>query len=124
MAKFNFNSNFIELDIENHHFQIDAMEVQAKAPIIREKMNEIVKIAGAESFDGDIIEQSCRTVCACIDDMLGSGAGAKVFAGRTVNFFDCMDLYFFVQNEVNSFTAKKLAEYETFGKGKTQKGKK
>lgn len=35
MAKFIFNSNLIELDIENHPFKIDAMEVQAKAPAQR-----------------------------------------------------------------------------------------
>lgn len=73
MAKFTFNSNLIELDIENHPFKIDAMEVQAKAPAIREKMNEIVKNAGAETLDGNIIETSCKTVCGAIDDMLGKG---------------------------------------------------
>ena len=124
MAKFTFNSNLIELDIENHPFKIDAMEVQAKAPAIREKMNEIVKNAGAETLDGNIIETSCKTVCGAIDDMLGKGASAAVFAGREVNFFDCMDLYFFVQSQVNDFTMKKLAEYEGVAQKTGKKWKK
>ncbi len=111
MAKFTFHSNLIPMDIENHHFEIDAMEVQAKAPAIQAKMNEIVKSAAEETAGSALIEKSCKTICAAIDDMLGEGACEKVFAGRTVNFFDCMDLYFFVQCQVNDFTVKKLSEY-------------
>lgn len=124
MAKFTFGSNLMELEIENLKFHADAMEVQAKAPSIQKKMNGIVESAGAEALDGSIVEKSCRTICECIDEMLGKGASQKIFKGRKVNFFDCMDVYFFVQSEVNGFTMKKLAEYDAAAKGTAGKGKK
>lgn len=109
--KFKPKNNHVELEIKDSIFIIDPMAAQAKAGEIQ----EIIKnsIAGKENMliDDAILADMTSAAKKCVDLLLGKGTSDKLFTKKD-SYYDVMDVYFFITENVNKKCAEKNAEYK------------
>ena len=109
--KFEPKNNHVELEIKDSFFTIDPMAAQAKAGEIQ----EIIKnsIAGKENMliDDAILADMTSAAKKCVDLLLGGGTSDKLFTKKD-SYYDVMDVYFFITENVNKKCAEKNAEYK------------
>jgi len=111
--KFEFKTNTLELDIAGHIFEVDPtnprliQEIQTFALEAQKKVEEL-----SERRDyAKALEEVIQFCIDAIDSILGTGAAEKIFAGRKINFFDCLDVINFIVSEVNEFRQQKFQQY-------------
>lgn len=111
--KFEFRANTLELDIAGYIFEVDPtnprliQEMQTFSVEAQKKAEELSK---REDY-AKALEEVIQFCLDTIDSILGTGAAEKIFAGRKINFFDCLDVINFVVSEVNEFRQQKFQQY-------------
>ena len=111
MNKFEFKSNVLELSIAGQNFTVDPLTASAKYKELVKKIDGIKEDVSIENISPKTVENACKTILECVDDILGSGASETIFKGRTVNYYDCIDLCVFVLQEVKGFNDARTAAY-------------
>ena len=111
--KFEFKSNDLELDIAGNKFYVDSTN-----PELIEKVLDFAKGAEdkAKELKGkdDYVEELKETISFClgaIDSILGEGSSDKIFEGRKVGMFDCLDVIYYIVNSINENKDNKFLEY-------------
>ncbi|MBO5733554.1 MAG: hypothetical protein J6R66_01510 [Clostridia bacterium] len=109
--KFEPKNNHVELEIKDNIFIIDPMAAQAKAEEIQELLKS--SIAGKENtlVNDAILKDMTSSAKKCIDLLLGKGTSDKLFTEKD-SYYDVMDVYFFITENVNKKCAEKNAEYK------------
>lgn len=111
--KFEFQKNYLELDIAGNVFEIDTTDgkladnvksFSEKAPKLAQELRERTDYEKA-------FEEAIQFCLDAIDSMLGESASEKIFKDRKVNYYDCLDVINFVVAEVEEFTTKKQNTY-------------
>ena len=109
--KFEPKNNHLELEIKDNIFIIDPMAAQAKA----KEIQKIIKnpISGKENMlvDDAILADMLSAAKECVDLLLGKGTSDKLFTEKD-SYYDVMDVYFFITENVNKKCAEKNAEYK------------
>lgn len=113
MGQFVFSNNTIELDIAGEIFSVEPTLAVAN---VKNTAKRVVEQAAA--FEGkddtlEAIESICVAITGAVDEILGKGSCERIFKDRTVTFYDCMDLYKFVTEEINTYVAQKNAAYKS-----------
>lgn len=111
--KFQFKNNDLELDIAGNKFYVDTTD-----PELIERVLDFAK--GAESMakelknKDDYVKELKETIEFClgaIDSILGEGSSDKIFEGRKVGMFDCLDVISYIVNSINENKDNKFLEY-------------
>ena len=114
MKKFEFKNNILELDIAGEIFKIDAAATSTKLKHVAKKFDEVAKaFADKDNLDDNTVKIACETTCHCVDEILGEGAMNRILKSKDkVTFYDCMDVYMFVVEEIRHFNAQKGNQYK------------
>ena len=94
MKTFEFKDNRLRLDIAGNIFELDTSNPEVIERILNfanEAQNKRAELAAKE----DYVEALRETIQFCLDTIdtrLGEEASQKIFAGRTVGLFDCLDV--------------------------------
>lgn len=111
--KFEFKNNDLELDIADNKFYVDTTD-----PELIEKVLDFAKGAEdkANELKGkdDYVEELKGTISFClgaIDSILGEGSSDKIFEGRKVGMFDCLDVISYIVSSINENKDNKFLEY-------------
>lgn len=111
--KFEFKNNDLELDIAGSKFYVDTTD-----PELIERVLEFAKGAQAmaEELKGkeDYVKELKQTISFClgaIDSILGEGSSDRIFAGRKVGMFDCLDVISYIVKSINENKDNKFLEY-------------
>lgn len=118
MAKFEFRSRDLELDVAGNVFTIEV------GPTLGDKMKahsdsayELAdEIKNGTKRDSDATEY-CLGV---IDELFGTGASDKIFAERDASLGDCLDILYFVTDEVSKHNARSGNRAQRRAAGKKQ----
>lgn len=111
--KFEFKNNGLKLDIAGSVFYVDTTN-----PELIERILDFAK--GAESMakelkdKEDYVKELKETISFClgaIDSILGEGSSDKIFEGRKVGLFDCLDVINYIVNSINEGKDNKFLEY-------------
>lgn len=110
MKQFSFNKNSVEIDIQGNTFELDPI---AAEKIFMELGNKIKGLPGGEAdmADPDMVLSVCKDIKNALEKLLGKGACKKIWADRTVSFYDCLDLVIFITSEIQAFTNAKIKGY-------------
>lgn len=111
--KFEFKNNDLKLDIAGSVFYVDTTN-----PELIERVLDFAKRAQsmAEELSNkeDYVKELKETISFCldaIDSILGEGASSKIFEGRKVGLFDCLDVISYIIQEINEGKDNKFSEY-------------
>lgn len=110
MARFEFRSNNLVLDIAGNVFYVPST-VKKMQQIIQWGQN-IVKKADelARKEEGEkSINEAIAFMYAGFDEFLGAGASDRIFAGREPNIIDCIDVMNYINEEFGQFKNKVLS---------------
>lgn len=111
--QFEFKNNDLELDIAGNKFYLDTTE-----PSLIERILEFAH--GAEAMGNDLkgkedyVEGLKEAIAFCleaIDSILGEGSSDKIFEGRKVGMFDCLDVMSYIVDSVNENKDNKFLAY-------------
>jgi len=111
--KFEFKKNTLELDIAGNIFELDTTDVEV-VERIQAFAKDAQRLAQEMRQKDDLTEALKDTIQFCldsIDSILGEGASEKIFAGRKVGLYDCLDVMAFISNEVNEDRASRFQAY-------------
>lgn len=110
--KFNFKSNFLNLDIAGEEFEIDVFQ-----PDLTKRMDDHRKElleqgealtslrennASSEELEKEL-EKAINLCVGVVDDLLEEGATKRIFKNRKINFLDIVDVSNFVFEEIDSY---------------------
>lgn len=107
MGKFEFRSRTIDLDIAGNMFKLD---VDSR---IGDKMKsysaDAYKLAEEIEKKKKKTEDALKYCGIVLDELLGTGATDKIFATREMRLEDCLDILYYITDEVNGYHAKNSA---------------
>lgn len=109
--KYEPKNNNIEFEIKDNIFTIDPMRAQAKAGEIKEIIKNSIEGKENQLVDDAILSDMTDAAKKCIDLLLGDGASDKIFDEKA-GYYDVMDLYFFITENVNKKCKEKNAEHK------------
>lgn len=96
MAKFEFRERTIDLEIGDAKFQlVNDSDTGDKMVRIKDELIEL--LTGDKKLTRDEGVQHCVGI---IDSLLGHGASEIIFHGRVMTYDDCVDVIWFIQQEV------------------------
>lgn len=112
MGKFQFQSNSIHLDIAGHIFDIPGtVEYAEKIKEFSVQAQERARKLQEIEDSADAIQEASEFLTDTINGLLGDGASEKIFAGRAISLYDCIDVMQYICGEFNQFQKSKLAQY-------------
>ena len=111
MAVFNFSDNLLHLEINGLHFDVDPILADGKLLAFWNGFDKLQKKLEEAAADPKTVQEACEEILGTVDGILGGGASSKIFEGRVVSFYDCVDLIAFLRREVSVFGQKKNAQY-------------
>jgi hypothetical protein len=105
MAKFEFRSRKLGLDIAGNHFEIEVSTDigDIMAEFSREGFALIPALKSGEKTIEDAVEY-CRSA---IDRILGEGSVDIIFKDRKIDITDLSDVILFITGEIQKFKAGK-----------------
>lgn len=112
MGQFEFKSGLV-LSISGQEFEIfpdspDFIEGW------KEDCDSIAKMAEemrkGKRSDTSVVREACDKVIEVVDNALGEGATESIFGDRPIGFYDLMDVYHHITNEIKGYQAKRQAE--------------
>lgn len=104
MGKFEFRKNVIELDIEGEIYEVPGdTEYFKKLTSCGEKMVEHSK----SEEDTDLF-QLTEFMTNILDEMLGDDVVDSIFADREPEYYDCLDLFNYITEEIKAHHQKKM----------------
>ncbi len=113
MGKFEFRSSALELDIDGNKF-----EVRVSDPHLQERLQsfgkEAINVANEAADKISVSERFTKAIDLCdrgIDEVLGEGASEKIFAGRTRDLLDRIDVVVHITREIDAFRAERLRQF-------------
>lgn len=113
MGKFEFRSSTLELDIAGNKF-----EVCVSDPHMQERLqafgNEAISTANGEDEQSSISERFDKAIDLCdraINEVLGAEASKKIFADRTRDLLDRIDVVAYMTKEIDAFRSERLRQY-------------
>lgn len=111
--RFEFRDNTLELDIAGNIFQIDATAPETVQQIQRfaiEAQERATKLAKRDDFY-EAMKEAIQFCLDTIDSILGTGAAEKIFTGRKINLYDCLDVINFIVEEIEADRAERFKAY-------------
>lgn len=115
MAKqFKFRDHRTEIKIEDQTFHVDGTD-----PKILRKLENFGREAQEQSFltgeesRVEEVEKTMEFMKSSIDDILGEGASEDIFRGRSVSFFDMLDLLEFLKDQILTGQDEKFEQYSS-----------
>ena len=111
MPTFEFKDHRLDLTIAGNAFTVNCITDLADKS--RRHRDTLVKL-GAEIAEGRKTNDDAINACEEItDDILGAGAFAAIFKGRTPNVTDCSDVLLFVMREITEYFKKNSGNRES-----------
>jgi len=113
MKTFEFKDNRLKLDIAGNIFELDTANpgvIERILNFANEAQNKGAELAAKE----DYVEALRETIQFCldtIDTILGEEASQKIFAGRTVELFDCLDVINYIVTMVKEDREARFQAY-------------
>lgn len=114
MAKrFDFKDNTVELNIAGNIFNVDPTNADfvEKAVKVADNSVNMFNKTKSEELTAETIEKMIKEVLNMIDELLGENASNKIFANRTINMLDVIDVLDFIVQETTSTVDSKLSRY-------------
>lgn len=111
--KFEFKDNVLKLDIAGNIFDIDTSNPDLVKNILTFAKGAEEKAEQLQNVDDyvDQLEAAIELCLTSIDAILGEGASDKIFAGRNVSLFDCLDVINYIVVEIKNDREEKLKIY-------------
>ncbi|MCR1897815.1 hypothetical protein NSA47_02280 [Irregularibacter muris] len=114
MAKrFEFKNNNLKLDISGHLFEFDTTNPELVKRVLTFS-EDAQKLSNELTKREDYVVALEETIEFCIktlDSILGEGASKKIFVGREVGLFDCLDIINYLMDEVKADRDTKFQAY-------------
>lgn len=110
MAQFKFKEGLI-LDFEGQEFTI-----YPDAPDFAEGWQEDCEEAARFSNelkgrrDAGAIREACEKLIELLENTLGDGAIASIFGERPAGFYDLLDIFQYISNEITAYRNQRQAE--------------
>lgn len=109
---FKFATNVINIEIEDSVFPV------AVDKALKDKLDTCAKWSEQLKNDTAVTEEKAiELYTESIDLVLGAGASKRIFAGRDINLFDCMDVFVYISSEIESFSKARANKYASYIKG-------
>ena len=111
--KFEFRDNTLKLDIAGNIFEIDVTApetVQQIQKFVIEAQERAAVLAKRKDFS-EAVKEAIQFCLDIIDSILGAGAAEKIFAGRKVNLYDCLDVINFIVEEIEADREERFQKY-------------
>ena len=111
--RFEFRDNTLELDIAGNTFQIDTTAPETVQQIQKfavEAQERATKLAKRDDFS-EAMKEVIQFCLDTIDSILGAGAAEKIFAGRKINLYDCIDVINFIIEEIEVDREERFKAY-------------
>lgn len=111
--RFEFRDNTLKLDIAGNIFELDTSDIEV-IERVQAFSKDAQKLVQEMNKKDDYVEALKETIQFCldsIDSILGEGSSEKIFSGRKVNLFDCLDVISFIATEVNRDRAARFQAY-------------
>ena len=111
--RFEFRDNTLKLDIAGNIFQIDATAPETVQQIQKfavEAQERATKLAKKDDFS-EAMKEAIQFCLDTIDSILGTGAAEKIFAGRKINLYDCLDVINFIIEEIEADREERFKAY-------------
>ena len=111
--RFEFRDNTLELDIAGNIFQIDATAPETVQQIQKfavEAQERATKLAKRDDFS-EAMKEAIQFCLDTIDSILGTGAAEKIFTGRKINLYDCLDVINFIVEEIEADREERFKAY-------------
>ena len=111
--RFEFRDNTLKLDIAGNIFQIDATAPETVQQIQKfavEAQERATKLAKRDDFF-EAMKEVIQFCLDTIDSILGAGAAEKIFAGRKINLYDCLDVINFIIEEIEADREERFKAY-------------
>ncbi len=111
--KFEFKNNNLKLDIAGNIFEFDTTNPELIKRVLdfsEEAQEKSKELSGRDDYV-EALEETIQFCLDSIDSMLGEGASKKIFAGRKVGLFDCLDVINYVVSETKADRDSKFQAY-------------
>ena len=111
--RFEFRDNTLELDIAGNTFQIDTTAPETVQKIQKfavEAQERATKLAKRDDFY-EAMKEAIQFCLDTIDSILGTGAAEKIFTGRKINLYDCLDVINFIVEEIEVDREERFKAY-------------
>lgn len=111
--RFEFRDNTLKLDIAGNIFQIDTTAPETVQQIQKfaiEAQERAAELAKRKDFS-EAIKEAIQFCLDIIDSILGAGAAEKIFAGRKINLYDCLDVINFIVEEIEADREERFKAY-------------
>ncbi len=113
MAQFQFKEgallNFGKVQFEIHPDDPDFLEVhRAECRRLFDMSERVRKSSGDDAPAA--IREACNEIIGSINSILGEGAVEEIFNGRAIGFYDLVDVFNYITEEINAYKNKRQAE--------------
>ncbi len=111
--KFEPKKNTIDFEFPNGiTFVVDPMKAQSRATEIQELLKEPMAGREGELVDPAMLKNMCKNARTCVDLLLDENGASEKILDAKAGYYDIMDVYFFILQNVNKKCAEKNAERE------------
>ena len=109
---FKFATNVVNIEIEENVFPV------AVDKALKDKLSTCAEKSEQLKNDTAVTEEKAvELYTESIDLVLGAGASKRIFAGRDINLFDCMDVFVYISSEIENFSKARANKYVAYIKG-------
>ena len=99
--QFKFKNRNLVLDFEGVIIEIDNIsDALVKTSIVGQKMVDYFNNMDTEGDTTKIVQDATDFVLDCIDEVIGDGAADKIFANREPEYFDTLDVFNYIREEL------------------------
>lgn len=113
VKRFEFKDNKLKLDIAGNIFELDTANPELIKRVLdfsEEAQEKAKELSGKENYV-EALEETIQFCLDSIDCMLGEGASRKIFEGRKVGLFDCLDVINYIVSETKADRDSKFQAY-------------
>ena len=111
--RFEFRDNRLKLDIDGNIFEIDTTdpELVGRVHEFTVGAQEMASKLSQKEHYAEALKEAIQFCLDTIDSILGEGSSNKIFAGRKVSFFDCLDVIEYITTEINADRESRFQKY-------------
>ena len=112
MAEFQRKENFAILKIGNTEYKVEPVAGSRIICEYNDKAPEFLDRIDKTKYDAKEVTKFMDFLAGIIDTVLGDKACQNIFNGQC-SYYDLMDLYVHIRDEVRAFNKSKIKEYAT-----------
>lgn len=111
--KFEFRDNGLKLDIAGNIFEIDTTDPELVGRVYDFSVGaqEMASKLSQKEHYAEALKEAIQFCLDAIDSILGEGASNKIFAGRKISLFDCLDVIEYITTEINADRESRFQKY-------------